>query len=166
MKAMNTVLRHHNRGIFEPSRRAAARIGAIAALALVVLIGAPSARAASAQKKTKRESAEQLEAKYRHHLAVEDVNVGKFYKNKARYEAAISRFLSAVKRDPGWAVPYELLGETYEKKNDPERAVAAYRKYLKILPYGKNAKKIRKRVEKLTSEIKARAGQTHKRERP
>jgi Tfp pilus assembly protein PilF len=138
--------------------------GARAAAAMAVFgvvflfIGAAASSAAAAQKETARERARQLEAAYQHRLAVEDVSVGKFYKNKGKYDAALSRFESAVKHDPAWAVPYELLGEIYEKKNDPKHAIAAYRKYLKILPYGKNAKKIRKRVEKLRSEVQEREG--------
>ena len=87
-------------------------------------------------------------------LASNDVEVGKFYLNKHKYDAAISRFESAVKHDPGWADPYELLGEAYEKKDDPKRALADYRKYLEIKPYAKDSKKIENRVEKLTREVK------------
>ncbi len=95
------------------------------------------------------------------YLASTDVEVGKFYLNKHKYDAAISRFDSAVKHDPGWADPYELLGEAYEKKEDPRRAIAGYRKYLDIKPYAKDAKKIEKRVEKLTREAKAQEASDH-----
>ena len=110
---------------------------------------AAEARALAAQ--------EAREHRYSPALAREDVSVAKFYRNKAKYDAAISRFRSATNHDPRWPVPYELLGEVYEKKNDPGHAVAAYREYLKLAPHAHNAKDIEKRIEKLSNDRKRRA---------
>lgn len=86
--------------------------------------------------------------------AERDVEVGTFYFKKGKYDAAISRYLSAIHHDPHWAEPHRLLGEAYDKKNDPKRAIAEYRIFLKITPYAKQAKKVERRVEELSAELK------------
>ena len=106
-----------------------------------------------------RAEAEAREHRFSPALAKEDVSVAKFYRNKGKYDAAISRFRSATNHDPRWPVPYELLGEVYEKKNDPGHAIVAYREYLKLAPHAHNAKDIRKRIEKLSLALKERAAE-------
>jgi tetratricopeptide (TPR) repeat protein len=164
---MEAASRHHSKRVSPPARRAPLWAAALAALALAVPAGAAQQKkspdqAASASKPAKPPaSVNTASPGYDRYLASNDVNVGKFYKNKHKYDAAISRFDSAVKHDPGWAIPYELLGETYEKKDDPQRAIAEYRKYLKIKPYAKDAKQIEDRIEKLTRQIKAQQPEAH-----
>ena len=183
MEAMEAASRHHSKRISPAARRAPLWAFAFAALALSVpaaaALASPAAMPqspAAPQKKSSgqatkptthakstkpAEPAEPAKSEYSPYLASQDVDVGKFYKNKGKYDAAISRFDSAVKHDPGWAVPYELLGEAYEKKDDPKRAIAEYRKYLEIKPYAKDAKKIEDRIEKLTQQVKSQESQTH-----
>jgi tetratricopeptide (TPR) repeat protein len=137
---------------------------ALVVLALGLPAGSLPLSAAAPQKKSPEQTAPKNSAPppevnsnspgYARLLASNDVEVGKFYLNKHKYDAAISRFDSAVKHDPGWADPYQLLGEAYEKKDDPKKAIADYRKYLDIKPYAKDAKKIEERIEKLTREAK------------
>ena len=171
MEAMEAAPVHHSKRVLPPRLRAA--LGGLATLALLLLPGIASLQAAAPQKKSPDQSASASKHParppsvntespgYARLLASHDVDVGKFYMNKGKYDAALSRFDSAVKHDPGWAVPYELLGETYEKKDDPHKAIAEYRKYLKIKPYAKDAKKIEKRVEKLKQDIKEREAEEH-----
>jgi Tfp pilus assembly protein PilF len=166
MEAMEAASVNHSKRVLPARLRAAA--GGLMALVLVLFPGIAPLHAAAPQKKSPDQtaSASKHPARppsvntespgYARLLASHDVDVGKFYLNKGKYNAAISRFDSAVKHDPGWAIPYELLGESYEKKDDPHRAILEYRKYLKIKPYAKDAKKIEKRVEKLDQEIKER----------
>jgi len=180
MEAMEAASRHHSKRVSSPARRAPLWAAAFAALALSVPAAAAPASPATMpqspnapQKKSSgqaakpskppesAEPAKPAKPGYSPYLASQDVDVGKFYKNKGKYDAAISRFDSAVKHDPGWAVPYELLGETYEKKDDPKRAIAEYRKYLEIKPYAKDAKKIEDRIEKLTQQLKAQQPEGH-----
>lgn len=85
--------------------------------------------------------------------AERDVEVGTFYFKKGKYDAAISRYLSAIGHDPHWAEPHRLLGEAYDRKNDPKRAIAQYRLFLKITPYAKEAKKVEKRIDELTRQL-------------
>jgi tetratricopeptide (TPR) repeat protein len=82
------------------------------------------------------------------------VDVGTFYLKKGNYDAAIDRFQDATQRQPKLAKPYLLMGEAYEKKNDPVSAITAYRKYLELLRTAPDADKINKRIEKLEAESK------------
>lgn len=82
------------------------------------------------------------------------VDVGTFYLKKGNYDAAIDRFQDAAQRQPKLAKPYLLMGEAYEKKNDPASAITAYRKYLELLRTAPNADKVNKRIEKLEAESK------------
>jgi len=85
--------------------------------------------------------------------AQKSIDVGKFYMDKGDYDAAISRFQDATQYQPKLAVPWELMGEAWEKKHDKEKAVAAYQKFLELLPNGADSEKIRKRVAKLQDDI-------------
>ena len=83
--------------------------------------------------------------------AKRSLDVGTFYLKKGDYDAAIDRFKEAADRQPKQAKPYLLLGEAYEKKNDPVSAVTAYRKYLQLYPSAPDEDKVNKRIEKLTA---------------
>jgi tetratricopeptide (TPR) repeat protein len=172
---MEAASRHHNKRFSSAARSAPRWFPALPVLALGLLAGPLPFR--GAQQQQQKKSADQTAKApkrpapppainsdspgYARLLASNDLEVGKFYLNKHKYDAAISRFDSAVKHDPGWADPYVLLGEAYEKKEDPRRALAGYRKYLEIKPYAKDAKKIEKRVEKLTQQVKAQEAADH-----
>jgi tetratricopeptide (TPR) repeat protein len=81
--------------------------------------------------------------------AAKSIEVGKFYLKKGKYGAAINRFREAARLQPGLAEPYLLIGEAYEKKDDPEKAIAAYREYLKVYPTTPDRKKVLKQIKNL-----------------
>jgi len=83
--------------------------------------------------------------------AKRSLDVGTFYLKKGDYDAAIDRFKEAADRQPKLAKPYLLLGEAYEKKNDPASAITAYRKYLQLYRDAPDEDKVSKRIEKLTA---------------
>jgi tetratricopeptide (TPR) repeat protein len=85
--------------------------------------------------------------------ASKSIEVGTFYMKKGNYEAAIDRFEDAASFQPGLAKPFLLLGETYDKKKDPAKAAAAYRKYLDLNRNAPDRDKIRKHIEELEREI-------------
>jgi tetratricopeptide (TPR) repeat protein len=85
--------------------------------------------------------------------AEKDLEVGKYYMKKGDIEAAIDRFEDAAVAKPGYAIPYLYLGEAYEKKNRKKQAVKAYQRYLDLYPHAEDAEKIRKKIDKLHSEI-------------
>jgi tetratricopeptide (TPR) repeat protein len=84
--------------------------------------------------------------------AHKSIEVGTFYLKKGDYDAAIDRFQEATRLQPGLAQPFLLLGEAYEKKDDPADALTAYRKYLDLYHNAPDREKIQKRIEKLESQ--------------
>ena len=73
-------------------------------------------------------------------------------KKRHGYTAAAKRFEEATKWQPSNALAYELLGQALEKKDDPLRASQAYKKALSLNPNGKDAKELKKKIEKLEKE--------------
>jgi tetratricopeptide (TPR) repeat protein len=87
--------------------------------------------------------------------AQRSIDIGTFYLKKGIYDAAIDRFVEAANYQPTLAMPWKLLGETYEKKHEYGKAAESYQKYLKIVPHAEDAAKIRKHI----SELEEKAGQ-------
>jgi tetratricopeptide (TPR) repeat protein len=85
--------------------------------------------------------------------AQEAVEIGKFYMKRGDVDAAIDRFQEAIRLNPKFALPRLLLGEAYEKKGEKAEAVKYYEEYLKILPKAPDAKKVRKKKEKLKRQL-------------
>ncbi|HEV8384344.1 MAG TPA: tetratricopeptide repeat protein [Candidatus Acidoferrales bacterium] len=85
--------------------------------------------------------------------AEKSVEIGMFYLKKKNYDAAIERFLDAVRYKPGFARPHYLLGRAYEGKRDYEDAIIHYNAYLEILPQADNAKQVRQRIAQLTRKV-------------
>lgn len=81
--------------------------------------------------------------------AEREVKVGKYYLKKGSLKAALNRFDDASKYNPQFAEAFLLLGETRQKLRDAKGAKEAYGKYLELAPDAKNAKEIKKRMEKL-----------------
>ncbi len=81
--------------------------------------------------------------------AQRSIDVGTFYLKKGIYDAAIDRFVEAANYQPTLAMPWKLLGEAYEKKEEYGKAVESYRKYLKLFPRAEDAAKINKRISEL-----------------
>jgi len=84
--------------------------------------------------------------------AEEDMEVGTFYMHKGDIDAAIPRFEDAIRAKPGLAKPRILLAEAYEKKGDNATAVKYYKEYLRVFPSAPDARKIKSKIEKLTSQ--------------
>jgi len=72
--------------------------------------------------------------------------------HKGDTDAAIPRFEDAVRLKPNYAKPRILLGEAYEKKGDKAGAIQCYKDYLRVFPNASDAKKIQKKIEKLSGE--------------
>jgi tetratricopeptide (TPR) repeat protein len=82
--------------------------------------------------------------------AEQDVDVGVFYMHKGDVDAAIPRFEDAIQLRPNYAKPRLLLAEAYEKKGEKSNAVKYYKEYLKVFPGAPDAKKVQKKIEKLS----------------
>jgi len=84
--------------------------------------------------------------------AQQDIDVGTFYMHKGDIDAAISRFEDAIRLRGNFAKPRLLLAEAYEKKGDKSEAIRYYKEYLKVLPDAPDAKKVQKKIERLSAE--------------
>jgi len=100
---------------------------------------------------------------YNPYLAEKNVEVGTFYLKKKNYDAAIARFLDAIRYKPNHAKAHRLLAEAYDKKKERAKAVEYYTKYLEILPSAEDADKVRKRIAKLKTEIEKEKARRRKR---
>ena len=85
--------------------------------------------------------------------AEKDLEVGQFYLKKGDLDAAIDRFQDAAEAKPGFAIPYRFLGEAQEKKGQKKQAIKSYTRYLDLYPHAEDAAKIKKKIDKLWSEV-------------
>ncbi len=85
--------------------------------------------------------------------AEKDLEVGQYYMRKGDLDPAIDRFQDATTAKPGYAVPFRYLGEAQEKKGLKKQAIASYSRYLDLYPHPEDGDKIRKKIDKLRSEI-------------
>ena len=85
--------------------------------------------------------------------ADKDIEVGKYYMRKGDIDAAIDRFMDATEAKPGYAIPFRYLGEAYEKQGKKKPAVKAYQRYLDLYPHAEDGDKIRKKIDKLRTEV-------------
>ncbi len=85
--------------------------------------------------------------------AEKDLEVGQYYMRRGDYDAAIDRFNDAIEAKPGYAVPFKFLGEAQEKKKLRKQAIKSYTRYLELFPSAEDGDKIRKKIDKLWSEV-------------
>jgi tetratricopeptide (TPR) repeat protein len=85
--------------------------------------------------------------------AEKDLEVGQYYMRRGDYDAAIDRFNDAIDAKPGYAVPFKFLGEAQEKKKLRKQAIKSYTRYLELFPSAEDGDKIRKKIDKLWSEV-------------
>jgi tetratricopeptide (TPR) repeat protein len=88
--------------------------------------------------------------------AEKDLEVGQYYMRKGDVDAAIDRFQDATTAKPGYAIPFRYLGEAQEKKGLRKQAIASYSRYLDLYPHAEDGDKIRKKIDKLRSEVERR----------
>lgn len=67
------------------------------------------------------------------------VEIGNFYLRRKNYRGALSRFQEAVQTDPEYAPGYLGLGKVSEKLDLKQQALAAYQRYLDLLPSDRDA---------------------------
>src|SRR5258707_4462909 len=85
--------------------------------------------------------------------ADKDLEVGQYYMRKGDVDAAIDRFQDATTAKPGYAIPFRYLGEAQEKKGLKKDAIKSYSRYLDLYPHAEDGDKIRKKIDKLRSEV-------------
>jgi len=72
---------------------------------------------------------------------------------KGDVDAAIDRFQDATTAKPGYAIPFRFLGEAQEKRGLKKEAIKSYSRYLDLFPHAADGDKIRKKIDKLRSEV-------------
>jgi tetratricopeptide (TPR) repeat protein len=90
--------------------------------------------------------------------AEKDIEVGQYYMRKGDVDAAIDRFQDATTAKPGYAIPFRYLGEAQEKKGLKKQAIKSYSRYLELYPHAEDGDKVRKKIDKLRSEVEKKAG--------
>src|SRR6202158_1499143 len=85
--------------------------------------------------------------------AEKDLEVGQYYMRKGDVDAAIDRFQDATTAKPGYAIPFRFLGEAQEKRGLKKEAIKSYSRYLDLFPHAGDGDKIRKKIDKLRSEV-------------
>jgi tetratricopeptide (TPR) repeat protein len=85
--------------------------------------------------------------------AEKDLEVGQYYMRKGDIDAAIDRFQDATTAKPGYAIPFRYLGDAQEKKGLKKEAIKSYSRYLDLYPHAEDGNKIRKKIDKLRSEV-------------
>lgn len=86
------------------------------------------------------------------------VEVGNFYLKRKNYRGALSRFEEAVATDPEYAPGYLGLGRVCEKLDLRSRALAAYQRYLDLLPSDRDAEEA-KGVHQAITRLQRELGQ-------
>ncbi|MFZ0821842.1 MAG: tetratricopeptide repeat protein, partial [Candidatus Acidiferrales bacterium] len=94
--------------------------------------------------------------------AEKDVEVGQFYLKQGKYDAAIDRFKDAAKAVPTYALPWQLMGQAYEKKGDVANSIAAFQKYLKLYPHAPERKKIEDHIDELQKKLEQKGQKSGK----
>jgi tetratricopeptide (TPR) repeat protein len=113
----------------------------------------PPTKPASKKNKDSATSSAPDQPKWDPLRAEKDLEVGQFYMKKGDVDAAIDRFQDAAEAKPGFAIPYKYLGEAQEKKGQKREAIKSYTRYLDLYPHAEDAAKIRKKIDKLYSEV-------------
>ncbi|HXQ25312.1 MAG TPA: tetratricopeptide repeat protein [Candidatus Acidoferrales bacterium] len=106
-------------------------------------------RVSAAQKNEPPDQAQDSEPQDRG-SAQQDIDIGNFYMHKGDIDAAISRFEHAIRLQPNLGKARLLLGEAYERKGDKPAAVKCYGEYLQAFPKAPDAKKIQRKIERLS----------------
>jgi tetratricopeptide (TPR) repeat protein len=83
------------------------------------------------------------------HKAAKDIEVGDFYFRRKNYRAALDRYREALVYKPDDALANFRMGESFEKLDQADEAMAHYQAYLKILPHGPLSKEAERAVQKL-----------------
>jgi cytochrome c-type biogenesis protein CcmH/NrfG len=88
------------------------------------------------------------------------VEIGQYYLRIGKYDAAIDRFMDATRAVPTYALPWQLMGQAYEKKGNFAESIKAFQKYLKLYPHSPERKKTEDHIADLE---KKQQQQTQKR---
>lgn len=78
------------------------------------------------------------------------VALGTHFLMSGKYADAEQTLLQAVEFDPSYAQSYKILGDTYLRLNDLQKALWAYTTYLELNPRAKDRKKVEHNIKQIT----------------
>jgi hypothetical protein len=78
------------------------------------------------------------------------VLLGRYFLNSGRYADAEKTLLDASGMDPKYPTTYQLLGDTYLRLNDMQKALSAYTTYLELNPDAHDKSKIKQNINHIT----------------
>jgi tetratricopeptide (TPR) repeat protein len=81
--------------------------------------------------------------------AESEMKVGAYYFKKGSFKAAARRFEEATKWNPSLPEAFLRWGESLEKFGDRKGAKAAFAKFLELAPDAKEAKAVRKKIDRM-----------------
>jgi tetratricopeptide (TPR) repeat protein len=82
-------------------------------------------------------------------LSEQNLNIGNFYYKQKNYAAAISRYLEAIAYQPDSIRAYDALTRAYEKNDQPDKAIAAYKQFIGKNPNSPKTAEFLARLAKL-----------------
>ena len=95
------------------------------------------------------ESERPVEYTYNPLQAEHELKVGNFYFHKKNYNAALGRYSSATRWNPGWPEAYLRLGEAQAKLKNKDAARKAWAKVTELAPDSKEGHEAKKLASKL-----------------
>jgi hypothetical protein len=78
------------------------------------------------------------------------IALGQYFLTSGRYGDAERMLILATDIDQNSSKGFMLLGDTYLRLNDLQKSLAAYQKYLAFNPKGRNARRVKKNVDRIT----------------
>lgn len=78
------------------------------------------------------------------------IALGQYFLTSGRYGDAARMLILATDIDQNSSKGFMLLGDTYLRLNDLQKSLAAYKKYLAFNPKGRNARRVKKNVDRIT----------------
>ena len=78
------------------------------------------------------------------------VKLGTFFLMDGKYADAERTFLLATAFDPMYGKAYKMLGDTYLRLNDLQKALAAYNRFLELDPKSRDRKKVEHNIKQIT----------------
>ncbi len=82
-------------------------------------------------------------------MAEKSVKIGDFYLKRKNYDAAIKRYQEALEYQPNRIEAFAALGRAYEKKGEPQKAIAVYKDFLDKFPSSPKAAEFRDKIARL-----------------
>ena len=79
--------------------------------------------------------------------------LGRLYYESGKAGEAVRELEMSVKKDPDLAAAYEALGHMYARSSEPQRALAYYRRYLKLSPHSPHSEAVEEEMRRIRTSL-------------